>query len=50
MASFSLLSPLFGVFFGWVIFNDQITIEFIVALFMVTSGIVLSNKKVTSAN
>jgi drug/metabolite transporter (DMT)-like permease len=50
MASFSLLSPLFGVFFGWVIFNDQITIEFIVALFMVTSGIVLSNKKVTSTN
>jgi drug/metabolite transporter (DMT)-like permease len=47
MASFSLLSPLFGVFFGWVIFNDQITIEFIVALFMVISGIVLSNKKVT---
>ncbi|MDC0069239.1 DMT family transporter [Gammaproteobacteria bacterium] len=50
MASFSLLSPLFGVFFGWIIFNDQITIEFIVALFMVIGGIVLSNRKVNPTN
>ena len=50
MASFSLLSPLFGVFFGWIIFNDQITIEFIIALLMVIGGIVLSNKKVSPTN
>jgi len=50
MASFGLLSPLFGVFFGWIIFNDQITIEFIVALFMVIGGIVLSNRKVKPTN
>jgi drug/metabolite transporter (DMT)-like permease len=50
MASYSLLSPLFGVFFGWIIFKDQITIEFIVALFMVIGGIVLSNKKVNLTN
>ena len=50
MASFSLLSPLFGVFFGWIIFNDQITIEFIIALLMVIGGIVLSNKKVNPTN
>jgi|TARA_B110000495_G_scaffold72129_1_gene61691 drug/metabolite transporter (DMT)-like permease len=50
MASFSLLSPVFGVFFGWIIFNDQITIEFVIALLMVIGGIVLSNKKVNSTN
>ncbi len=50
MASFSLLSPLFGVFFGWIIFNDQITIEFLVALLLVIGGIVISNKKVNPTN
>ena len=50
MASFSLLSPLFGVFFGWIIFNDQITIEFLVALLLVVGGIVISNKKVNPTN
>jgi len=50
MASFSLLSPLFGVFFGWIIFSDEITREFIVALLMVIGGIVLSNKKVNSTS
>ena len=48
MASFSLLSPLFGVFFGWIIFSDELTAEFIVALLMVISGIVLSNRKVSA--
>jgi drug/metabolite transporter (DMT)-like permease len=44
MASFSLLAPVFGVFFGWLIFDDQITPAFVVALLLVGSGIVLINR------
>jgi drug/metabolite transporter (DMT)-like permease len=44
MASFSLLAPVFGVFFGWLIFDDQITPLFLVALLLVGSGIVLINR------
>jgi drug/metabolite transporter (DMT)-like permease len=45
MASFSLLAPVFGVFFGWLIFDDEITPAFVVALSLVGSGIVLVNRK-----
>ena len=44
MASFSLLAPVFGVFFGWLIFDDQITPAFVIALLLVGSGIVLINR------
>jgi drug/metabolite transporter (DMT)-like permease len=45
MASFSLLAPVFGVFFGWLMFDDEITPTFVVALLLVGSGIVLINRK-----
>lgn len=44
MASFSLLAPVFGVFFGWLIFDDRITPMFLVALLLVGSGILLINR------
>jgi len=43
MASFGLLSPLFGVFFGWVIFDDVLSLWFLISLGMVCGGIVLNN-------
>ena len=45
MASFGLLAPIFGVFFGWLIFDDQIGWKFIMALGLVCAGILLSNRK-----
>ena len=45
MASFSLLTPLFGVFFGWWIFDDAITPTFIGALILVASGLLLINRR-----
>lgn len=43
MASFGLLAPLFGVFFGWLIFDEVLTIRFIVAMGLVCVGILLNN-------
>jgi drug/metabolite transporter (DMT)-like permease len=48
MASFSLLTPVFGVFFGWMIFDDPLTLSFIGALVAVGSGIVLINRQSSS--
>ncbi|MDA1073721.1 MAG: DMT family transporter [Proteobacteria bacterium] len=45
MASFSLLAPVAGVLFGALIFDEQITGVFLVALVMVGSGILLVNRK-----
>ena len=45
MASFSLLTPIAGVAFGWLIFNDEITPLFLVALLLVGSGLVLVNTR-----
>ena len=44
MASFSLLAPVFGVFFGWLIFDDTLTPRFVASLAMVVAGIVLINR------
>lgn len=44
MASFGLLAPIFGVFFGWLIFDDALTPGFIVALALAGAGVVLVNK------
>ena len=44
MASFSLLAPVFGVFSGWLIFDDPLTPGFVVALLLVGSGIFLINR------
>lgn len=45
MASFGLLTPIFGVFFGWLIFDDKLTLSFILSLLMVGSGIFLINSR-----
>ena len=49
MASFGLLTPLFGVFFGWLIFDDVLSFWFLIALAMVCGGIVLNNLPMSSA-
>ena len=48
MSSFGLLSPVFGVFFGWLIFDDSLTPGFLAALAAVGAGIVLVNKPARS--
>ncbi|MDG2278176.1 MAG: DMT family transporter, partial [Pseudomonadales bacterium] len=48
MTSFGLLSPIFGVFFGWLIFDDDLTLGFVVAMLTVGAGIVLVNKRTAS--
>ena len=45
MASFGLLAPAFGVFFGWLIFDEEITVIFVIALVLISAGIVLINRK-----
>ena len=44
MASFSLLTPVSGIFFGWWLFDDPLTLGFVVALVAVSAGIVMVNK------
>jgi len=43
MTSFGLLTPIFGVFFGWLIFADPLTPAYFVALALAGAGIVLIN-------
>jgi drug/metabolite transporter (DMT)-like permease len=45
MASFSFLTPLFGVVFSWLILGEQISWAIIAALGLVAIGIVLVNRK-----
>ncbi len=45
MASFSLLTPLFGIFFGWWIFDDALPPSFLGALGLVVLGLVLVNRR-----
>ncbi|MEX2520226.1 MAG: DMT family transporter [Paracoccaceae bacterium] len=45
VASFGFLAPVFGVFFGWLVFDDPITWRLIGALSLVGVGIVLVNRK-----
>lgn len=44
ISSFGFFSPLFGVFFGFLIMDEAITPVFIVALVLVAAGIYLVNK------
>jgi drug/metabolite transporter (DMT)-like permease len=46
MASFGLLSPIFGVFFGWMIFDDALTTTFLLAIALAGTGVVLVNTPV----
>ncbi len=45
MASFGLLTPIFGVFFGWLMFDDPLTNTFLLAVLLAFSGVVLVNKR-----
>lgn len=45
MASFSLLTPMFGIFFGWLIFDDPLPANFIAALVLVGVGLILVNRR-----
>lgn len=45
MASFGFLAPLFGVLFGWLILDEQITATIIGALTLVSIGIVMINRR-----
>lgn len=46
MASFGLLAPIFGVLFGWLMFGDDLTTGFVLAMIAVSGGIVLVNKPI----
>lgn len=45
MASFSLLTPLFGVFFGWLMFSETLTPVFVFALVLVCGGLFMVNRR-----
>lgn len=45
MASFGLLAPIFGVGFGYLIFNDPLTPTFLVAIALAGLGILLVNRQ-----
>ena len=46
VASFSFLSPIFTILFGWLILNETLEPTFIVAAILVVFGLVCINKKV----
>ena len=48
MASYSFFGPIFGVFFGWLIFKEEISITIILSLLFVSMGIYLINSKNTN--
>ncbi len=43
MAVFSFLAPVFGVFFGWLLLDEKITLSIMLALVFIAVGIVLVN-------
>ena len=45
MASFGFLAPVFGVLLGWLLLGEDLSIWIIVALVLVSFGIVLINRK-----
>ena len=45
LASFTFLTPLFGVMFGGVLLNEPITISLLIALILVGTGICLVNRQ-----
>ena len=45
VASFSFLTPIFGVLMGWVFLGEQITPSLIVSLVLVAAGILLINRR-----
>jgi len=49
MASFGFLAPVFGVIFGWLLLNEPITWDVVVALALVAAGIFLVNARFAKA-
>ena len=45
VASFSFLSPIFTIFFGWLLLNEVVDLSFFIASFLVIFGLVCINKK-----
>jgi len=43
MTSFGLLTPIFGVFFGWLVLDETITYLLLLALVLIAGGLVLVN-------
>jgi drug/metabolite transporter (DMT)-like permease len=48
MASFSFLAPVFGVIFGWLILDENISLTIFGSLLLVSIGIILINWKTKS--
>ncbi|MBM7066726.1 DMT family transporter [Actibacterium sp. 188UL27-1] len=46
VAAFGFLSPIFGVAFGWVILNEDVGSEILVALVLVSAGLWLINRPI----
>ena len=44
VASFSFLTPIFTIFFGWLILSEVMTLDFLIAAFLVISGLILINR------
>lgn len=44
VASFSFLSPIFGVFLGWLLLDEHVGPEIVVALGLVCTGLILINR------
>ena len=44
VASFSFLTPIFTIFFGWLVLNETLNITFLFAAFLVVLGLVVINK------
>ncbi|MFW2586779.1 DMT family transporter [Sagittula sp. SSi028] len=45
VASFSFLSPVLAVVFGWLVFGEPVGVQFLIALTLVAVGIVLINRR-----
>ena len=41
---FSFLTPIFTIFFGWLTLSEVMTFDFIIAAFLVISGLILINR------
>ena len=47
IASFTFFTPIFGVFAGWLILDEPLTIALLVALALVATGVWLVNRQET---
>ncbi len=45
LASFTFLAPLFGVFAGWLVLDEPLTVALLVSLAMVATGVYLVNRQ-----